>query len=408
MTYTQDLTGCYAKDDAKAFIDDGPHLGALKKFRDDFKAGNLPPLSIVLETNDIEHYQHVAMQFADLQDILILGTGGSSLGGQALCALSSQEIPRLHFMDNVDPSTFARLFQQKNMNPKKTGLLVISKSGSTVETLMQLMVCLQQFAPLGLQKQHVIVITEPTANPLRKIAESYGWTCLDHHRGIGGRYACFSVVGLLPAILAGLDVHAFRRGAADTLEVHLTADCPPAYEGAALTVYLEKNYQKTQSVMFPYADQLDYFSFWYRQLWAESLGKNGKGTTPIRALGTVDQHSQLQLYLDGPKDKFFTMLTPNWAGQGDPIHLSHVPEFMGKTMGDLFVAEQKATYATLLAHKCPTRLITFERVDEYHLGALMMHFMLETIFAARILGIDAFDQPAVEQGKRLAREYLAR
>ncbi len=157
----------------------------------------------------------------------------------------------------------------------------------------------------------------------------------------------------------------------------------------------------------PYSNQLDSFSFWYRQLWAESLGKEGKGTTPIRALGTVDQHSQLQLYLGGPKDKFFTLLALKWEGEGDKILSKDVPEFFGKTMGDLFAAEQKATYQTLVNNECPTRLITLDHLDEYHLGALMMHFMIETILTSYLLEVNAFDQPAVEEVKRLAKEYIA-
>ena len=158
--------------------------------------------------------------------------------------------------------------------------------------------------------------------------------------------------------------------------------------------------------MLPYADQLDSFALWYRQLWAESLGKDGKGTTPIRALGTVDQHSQLQLYLDGPKDKFFTLIAPKWQGQGDVIQSSLIPELTGKTMGDLFDAELRATYETLIRHKCPTRFITMDTLNERTLGALMMHFMIETILTSSLMGVNAFDQPAVEEGKRIAREYL--
>jgi glucose-6-phosphate isomerase len=271
---------------------------------------------------------------------------------------------------------------------------------------MQLLVCLQRFEKSPTQR-HFIVITEPTDNALRKIAQTHNWLCLDHPTNVGGRYSCFSSVGLIPALLSNLDPAAFRKGAHDVLQEHLTSDTPPALKGAAVSVYLEKHHGKTQTVMLPYADQLDSFSFWYRQLWAESLGKDGKGTTPIRALGTTDQHSQLQLYLDGPKDKYFTLIAPNWTNQGDRITSPLIPEFQGKTMGDLFSAEQKATYETLLRHKCPTRLITLDNLDEYTLGSLMMHFMIETILTSYLIGVNAFDQPAVEDGKRLAREYLA-
>lgn len=404
MIYTQHLEGCYHKSDDKAVLHTYLTSNALDTFRTAYQNGHLPALSLVEQKEDIDVYRTAATQFADFEDILILGTGGSSLGGKTLCALSTQQKPRLHFLDNIDPQTFSFLFQKINL--ENTGILVISKSGSTVETLMQLLVCLQRFEKKPTQ-HHFIVITEPTDNPLRKIAQTHNWLCLDHPTNVGGRYSCFSTVGLIPAILSNLDPFAYRKGGYDVLQEHLTSDTPPALKGAAISVYLEKHHGKTQTVMLPYADQLDSFSLWYRQLWAESLGKDGKGTTPIRALGTTDQHSQLQLYLDGPKDKFFTLIAPSWIGQGDCITTSVIPEFQGKTMGDLFSAEQKATYETLLRHKCPTRLITFDDLNEYTLGALMMHFIIETILTSYLIDVNAFDQPSVEEGKRLAREYLA-
>jgi glucose-6-phosphate isomerase len=161
----------------------------------------------------------------------------------------------------------------------------------------------------------------------------------------------------------------------------------------------------------PYADQLALFSLWYRQLWAESLGKSGKGTTPIRALGAVDQHSQLQLYLDGPADKLFTIVMLDQAGKGRrvPADLAADPELAylaGRSMGDLLDAEQQATADSLMQRGRPTRIIRLERLDEQRLGALLMHFILETLIAADLFDVQAFGQPAVEQGKVLARRYL--
>ncbi|MBS0271950.1 MAG: glucose-6-phosphate isomerase [Proteobacteria bacterium] len=403
MIYTQHLDGCYLEEGEKILHQSNASKNALSKFRDTYKKEELPPLSLVEQTEDIKAFIKSAASH-QFEDILILGTGGSSLGGQALYALSTQDKPRLHFMDNIDPFTFDAIF--KKVNLKTTGVIAISKSGSTVETLMQLLTCLERFQKENL-KSHFLVITEPTDNPLRKIAQSQNWTCLEHPTSVGGRYSCFSIVGLLPAILAGIDVFAFRKGAQNVLHQHLTEEYPPALKGSVLTVHLHKNHQKSLSVMLPYSDQLQLFSLWYCQLWAESLGKKGQGTTPISALGTVDQHSQLQLYLDGPKDKFFTIIAPSWKGKGDKINLSLIPEFTGKTMGDLFAAEQKATYETLIRHKCPTRLITIDNIDPQTLGGLMMHFMIETILTSYLLDVNAFDQPAVEEGKRLAREFLA-
>jgi glucose-6-phosphate isomerase len=163
--------------------------------------------------------------------------------------------------------------------------------------------------------------------------------------------------------------------------------------------------------MMAYADRLERFTKWYVQLWAESLGKDGKGTTPIGALGPLDQHSQLQLFIAGPRDKLFTVVTADPSGRGprmpaDLAKLSGEPDFSGKTIGDLVAAQGRATAETLAKNGCPVRTITLPRLDERHLGELLMHFMLETIITADLLGVDAFDQPAVEEGKVLAKRYL--
>lgn len=389
---TQNLDGCQLKEKFSLRTD------VLERFRKSYSAGELAPLALVEKTDDIALYQQAIDPFLKFEDVLILGTGGSSLGGQSLYALSTQMKPRLHFYDNVDPHTFERLF--KTLNPKTTGLIAISKSGSTVETLMQLLTCVQRRIA-----EQVLVVTEPTDNLLRKLANKHGWPCLDHPINVGGRYSCFSVVGLIPMFLSGLDPYAYRKGATSVLQAHLTESEPTALLGAQTACAL-KEAGKTLSVMMPYADQLRLFALWYCQLWAESLGKEGKGTTPIAALGTVDQHSQLQLYLAGPKDKFFTLIAPQWEGKGDKIESTLVPEFTHKTMGDLFSAELKATYETLKRNHCPVRLITLDKIGEESLGALMMHFMIETILTSYLEEVNAFDQPAVEEGKILAREYL--
>jgi glucose-6-phosphate isomerase len=193
------------------------------------------------------------------------------------------------------------------------------------------------------------------------------------------------------------------------LEQRAPAEVPAAV-GAALAVTLAQT--KPIAVLMAYADRLERFTRWYVQLWAESLGKDGKGTTPIGALGPVDQHSQLQLYIAGPRDKLFTIVTFGTAGRGpriaaDLAALAGEPDFAGKTMGDLVAAQGRATIETLAKNGCPVRSIHLDRLDVASLGELLMHFMLETIIAAHLLGVDPFDQPAVEEGKVLAKRYLA-
>ena len=219
---------------------------------------------------------------------------------------------------------------------------------------------------------------------------------------------------MLPALIAGLDGEALRSGAIDIINTVCNADnareVAPAV-GAVLAVGLANNHGITATVLMPYLDRLERFSKWYRQLWAESLGKKGQGITPIDALGTVDQHSQLQLYLEGPKDKFFTLIVSEMRNKGGflPKELVSTPdlEFLAdQRIGDLMAAEQVATFETLVTHNCPTRLLEIADLDEYTLGALMMHFMLETILAADLMGVNPFDQPAVEEGKDLVRKIM--
>lgn len=430
MFYTQDIAGCLSGRIGPAGPRDSelgrrvalaaPALAALRQWHKD---GSLPLLRLPARDDDLPELEAIAADYrARFADVIVLGTGGSSLGGRTLYRLADKGFgppegtSRLHFMDNVDPVTFQALFAAVDF--KRTGIIVISKSGGTSETLMQFLTCLE---PLVLAvgedgvAAHVTAITEKTENPLRKLAKRYGIPIIDHDPKVGGRYAVLSCVGMLPALIAGLDVRALRQGAQSVLDTTLKAkdpmDCPPAV-GAALSLLLADSRGAAQTVLMPYLDQLNDFSFWYRQLWAESLGKDGNGTTPVNALGTVDQHSQLQLYLAGPADKMFTLILGTAAGTGpriaDGVAGSVTPEYLrGRTMGDLLDAEQRATAETLIRNQRPTRLIHIDRLDEGTLGALMMHFMLETIIAAHLLDIDPFDQPAVEEGKVLTRDYLA-
>lgn len=372
-------------------------------------AKNLPLFKLVRQFSDLDALVSIADQFKKFENVIVLGTGGSSLGGRALCDLADTSGTSVHFYDNIDPHTFKRLFAK--MNLKTTGVIVISKSGGTAETLMQTLVLINQWSNANLKiKNHFLVITEPTNSGMRELATTYDIQTLDHPADIGGRFAVFTLVGMLPALISGLDIHQFRQGALDCLTELDTAPLNhQAVHGAQLQYnLLDQN--KTISVIMPYVDRLATFALWYRQLWAESLGKNGKGTTPIAALGTVDQHSQLQLFLDGPKDKFFTILTTNYDSSDFTITIpsthKHLSLFNQKTMGQLMMAEQMATIDTLTNNNCPVRHIQLEQINEYTLGQLMMHYVIETLAMAILLKVDAFDQPAVEESKVLTRNYL--
>jgi len=388
------------------------------------ESGSLPFLSVAAGVDDLAPLRPLADDWRGrFRDVVVLGTGGSSLGGQTLYALCDQGFgpagggPRLHFLDNVDPHTLAALLGAIDL--RHTGIIAISKSGGTAETMAQALILLPALAEaVGRDKvpAHALVITEATPSPLKALAERYDLPCFDHDPGIGGRFSVLSLVGLLPAMIVGLDVDALRRGAHEVLRDTLTADrveaSAPAI-GAAIAVALLHERQVSQSVLLTYNDRLATFGLWYRQLWAESLGKDGTGTTPIRAMGTADHHSQLQLYLAGPRDKMFTIVMPEGVGQG-PVMDAEIARAVGSdslaghAFGDLLDAAARATAETLARNGRPVRLIRIASLDEATLGALSMHFMLETIVAADLLGVNAFDQPAVEEGKVLTREYLAK
>jgi glucose-6-phosphate isomerase len=403
--------------------------GAIDELRARHADGSLALLRLPQSHDDLKPTREAARRLvADASDVVFLGTGGSSLGGQTLAQLAGHAVPgvgalrappRLHFMDNLDADSFAALLGKL---PHATSRFVaISKSGGTAETLMQAIAALSAVKVEGLATRIpdlFLGLTEPVKpgkrNGLRDLLGHHRVPILDHHPGIGGRFSVLSNVGLLPAAMLGLDLAALREGAglalAPLLNGKKAADVPAAL-GAALAVALAESKGKSIGVLMAYNDRLERFTHWYVQLWAESLGKAGKGSTPLAALGPVDQHSQVQLFLGGPRDKLFTVVTVDAAGRGPRMDgelakLAGEPGFAGKAMGDLVAAEGRATAETLIKNGCPVRTLHLDRLDEETLGELLMHFMLETIIAAHLLGIDAFDQPAVEEGKVLAKKYL--
>jgi glucose-6-phosphate isomerase len=391
---------------------------------------SLPLLRLPETHGDLETIRDTGRGLADrATDIVILGTGGSSLGGQTLAQLAGFAVsgvgslrppPHLHFVDNLDAHSYAELLAR--LPHATTRFVAISKSGGTAETLMQTIAALSALKGAGLQTRVPDIflgISEPAKsgkkNGLRDLLGKFRVPMLEHDPGVGGRFSALTNVGLLPAAMLGLDIAAIREGAGLALAPVLAkkpAAQVPAALGAALSVALAESNGKSISVLLAYCDRLQRLTHWYVQLWAESLGKQGKGTTPLAALGPVDQHSQLQLFIAGPRDKLFTVVTVGTAGQGPRIdgelaRLAGEPGFAGKTIGDLVAAEGRATAETLAKNGCPVRTIHIDKLDEESLGELMMHFMLETIITAQLLGIDAFDQPAVEEGKVLAKKYLA-
>lgn len=401
-------------------------LASLRKMHAD---KTLRLLQLPAEQSDLAAIREAGGKLrAGATDLVILGIGGSSLGGQTLAQLADYAVPgvgvlraapRIHFMDNLDPRTFEEFLSTLPL--ATTRFVCVSKSGGTGETLMQTIAALTavKAAKLDARIPEIFLgLSEPAKsgkrNGLRDLLSAQNVTMLDHDTGVGGRFSVLTNVGLLPAAALGLDIGAIRAGAAASLAPVLAGKSPaevPAAVGAALSVALAQSKGKTISVMMAYADRLEKFVKWYVQLWAESLGKDGKGTTPVGALGPVDQHSQLQLFIAGPRDKLFTIVTTGMAGKGPRIDgalakLAGEAGFSGKTIGDLVAAQGRATIETLAKNGCPVRTFHIETLDAFALGELLMHFMLETIIAAHLLGVDPYDQPAVEEGKILAKRYL--
>jgi glucose-6-phosphate isomerase len=386
---------------------------AVRKFKEGHS--HLPMFQLQTNLQKVLAYSHLANTTKDrFTDIVLLGTGGSSLGAQVLCKLSRLEDDiRIHFFDNIDPLTFKHFWEKSRL--ETTLFLVISKSGTTPETLTQAIIAMSRTeAALGADKlsDHFIVVTEPKSSPLKKLADRYGCLCIDHDQGIGGRFSGLSLVGLLPAMLMGVPVDRVIAGAQRLYnEFLLDPETHPITQSVGLMLQTTQMLNLNQTVFMTYVDQLEPLGRWFRQLWAESLGKAGKGTTPINATGTVDQHSQLQLYLDGPKDKLFTIITHplNWAGDQVSTEISHAIGFQdmaARTMGDLMKAEQNATIQVLKNNNCPTRVVEITEVSPEVIGALMIQLIIETLLTADAIGVNCFDQPSVEQGKILARKYL--
>lgn len=440
MPFTQDISKALVSGIGPTAIPDSAYEAALQRaeaavqrLRAQAADGSLPLLGLPKDTSDLAAVDEMAAAIkAGASDIVILGTGGSSLGGQALAQLKDYNVPglgalsappRLHFMDNLDPMTFQRLLARLDL--ETTRFIAISKSGGTGETLMQTIAVIEALEGAGLGgsiAKHVFGLSEPQkpggkVNALRALLAPYGVKFLEHHTGVGGRYSVLTNTGLLPAAILGLDIRALRSGAALPLEALLAGDwrsSSPAI-GAALQIAASES-GKNITVLMPYTDRLERVTKWFVQLWAESNGKTAPdgrrlGTQPVATLGPVDQHSAQQLFLAGPHDKLFTVVTVSVKGLG-PIMGAELsarggePGFAGRTIGDLVDAQSRAMIETFGRNGCAVRHIHIDNLDERAMGGLLMHFMLETILAGYMLGVDPFDQPAVEEAKILAKRLL--
>ncbi len=374
-----------------------------KVLREEIKKKTIASIDAIFNLEDLKSFAKLSKKASVYKKILVLGVGGSSLGGKTLSALKHQN--KLEFLESIDPTTIQNSLE--NIDFKNTFFLVISKSGETIETICQTLIILEKLKKLKIKDfaKQFLFVTESETNSIAKIAKKIGAEIANHPNKIGGRYSCFSIVGMLPALIIGLDAKKIRSGAKKTVEDFLKNDRISNSCAIQLDLY-QKGFGS--NVVMPYIDNLKNFTDWYRQLWAESLGKNGFGSTPINSMGTVDQHSQLQLYLDGPKNKFFTFVTqkkhPNDFAIKDLQSCETL--FGGKKLSEIVAVEQNTTIEVLNKKKLPIRIFEIEKLNEEVLGGLMMQMFLETILISYIEGINPFDQPAVELRKDLAKKIL--
>ncbi len=370
-----------------------------------------------------------------IEACLVLGIGGSSLGGKALRDAiktplyneMTQEkrkgFPRLYFAENIDPESFAELLGV--LMPHRTLVVVISKSGGTAETMSQFLIALD-WLKKGVgnaYSQHIVAITDPEKGALREIAAKEGFATLNVPPNVGGRFSVLTPVGLFPAALIGIDIVTLLKGAATMAKRCETPDLKenPAYLNAVIHYLFDMEKKKPLSVLMPYADSLLSLADWYRQLYAESLGKRldrkGRevfsGPTPIRAVGATDQHSQLQLYMEGPFDKVITFIEVKRHRRNVeiPYPLSYetpLSYLSGHSLGQLIGFERFATTRALRHNRRPTIVLGIGEIDEGNLGQLLYFYELQVAFQGQLYGINPFNQPGVELGKKLTYGLMGR
>lgn len=351
---------------------------------------------------------------------VVIGIGGSALGNQMIHEAINGfnynyfNYPKFYIMDNVDPEKIGSIFDIIDI--RKTMFNVITKSGSTVETIANFSIVYTTLKEeLGESyKNHLIFTTDPEKGFLRKFGKENKIKTLDIPAQVGGRFSVLSNVGLLSSAVVGIDIDELLEGAKKADEICMKHSNPfenPAYLVGIINYLLSERKGKSISVMMPYYERLSSFVDWYRQLWAESLGKEGLGQTPIKAIGTIDQHSQIQLFREGPKDKIITFLNVIESERDFKIPNdipSDINYLSGHSLKEILDAEFEGTKAALVKSQVPNLTITVDKLTPYNLGMLIYIYELATAFTGYLYKINPFDQPAVEEGKDFAYALMGR
>ncbi len=349
---------------------------------------------------------------------LLLGIGGSALGPRSLLEAlkpfyNLKHSPKIFIYDNVDPVTLKTILSIIDL--KKMTVNVITKSGSTVETMSSFLIMMNALKKIHKKtfSQHIIATTDPEKGILREIAEKEGFRTLAIHPHVVGRFSVLSPVGLLAAAVAGINIKDILKGAKDMAKKCSGEDLwkNPAYICGVLMYLMEEKKKKNISVLLPYSDRLKAFSEWYCQLWAESLGKNNKGQTPYPSTGVTDQHSQLQMWMEGPKDKVITFIDIKDYGGDIAINdekIKSLSYLKNHTLGELIRAEREGTELALVKAGMPSMRLNMPKIDGYHMGQLFLFFELVTAVTGMLQGINPFNQPGVEEGKNLTYGIMGR
>lgn len=378
--------------------------------------------------------EYAAMTQGLFDNVLVLGIGGSALGGMAVCEallqpywnlLSDEQrnnFPRIFFLDNVDPDQINGLLNILDL--KKTLVNVITKSGSTAETMSQFMILKNRLQEeLGDNYvRHIVATTDKNAGILRQISNEEGYKTFVIPDDVGGRFSVFSAVGLLPFALVGIDIEELVQGVKDMDLALKNTDIRHniAAQNALIHYLMDTQKGKNLSVMMPYSSRLKYVSDWFVQLWAESLGKekdnNGNvvniGPTPIKALGATDQHSQIQLYNEGPNNKLINFIRVKEFDT--TLEIPKIFEFTGigylggNTINSLINAEADATKVALVDYQRPNVTITLEKVNPYNIGQLLYMLEVQTAITGELYNINTFNQPGVEQAKNYTYALMGR
>jgi glucose-6-phosphate isomerase len=359
-------------------------------------------------------------------DFIHVGIGGSALGPMAIqkalndpyynaLPTEARRGPRLHFAENTDPNTLAAILDFADATG--TWVNVVTKSGSTAETMANFLVIrgwlVEALGDFGYQGR-TIATTDPEEGYLKEIADREDLKLLPIPKDVGGRFSVLTPVGLLPAAVTGLDVQALLAGAAQCVdEVNEQGAEHPAVVGAAMHYLMDTARGRNVRVMMPYADALERLAAWFVQLWAESLGKDGKGSTPHGAVGTTDQHSQIQLYMQGPQDKVVEIVEVENHPRDLEIprayeDLDGVAYLGGHTLAELLNVECDATRKALTEAGRPNSTIKLGTVSEQNLGYLFQALEVQTAVAGSLYGVNAFDQPGVEAGKQITYKGMGR